>query len=94
MNHKPIDMKDLLEKLEKINETTSEQYEVMLDKAGELGEQIAGNVILDKQMNPDITYTEGRLEEAIEKHIDAAHQHISHSAHKYLQQHLKGGPRG
>ena len=92
MNYKPIDMKGLLEKLEKINE--SEQYEVMLDQASELGKQIAGGVILDKQMNPDVEYTEGRLEEAIEKHIDAAHYHISHAAHKYLQQHLKGGPRG
>lgn len=57
---------------ESINETTAEQYEVMLDMAGELGQTIAVNA-----------YDLG--EAAMMKHLVVAAKHMNNAAHKYRE---------
>jgi len=45
------EMRKLMEAVEQLDETSSEQYEVMLDLAGELGDMIAADNILDDHTN-------------------------------------------
>ena len=81
-------------RMESITETTSEQYEVMLDQAIKLGNHIASNVILGKQMNPDVPVSPEKLASIIDQHAKEASERMVQSAHHYLQQHLHGGPKG
>ena len=86
------DMRKLMEKLENVNETTSEQYEDMLDKAGDLGEQIAGNVILDDHTN---AWSQGRdrhtpeqIADSVDVHLKTATQRMETVAHRYIRRRL------
>lgn len=85
-------MRKLMEKLENVNETTSEQYEDMLDKAGELGEQIAGNVILDDHTN---AWSQGRdrdtpeqIATTVDVHLKTATKRMEDVAHRYIRRRL------
>jgi hypothetical protein len=82
-----------METLESINETSSEQYEVMLDRAGELGEQIAGNAILDDHTN---AWSQGlerlspeEIEDVVNKHLTVAYERMINTAHRYVEQRFR-----
>lgn len=76
-----------------INETSSSQYEVMLDRAGELGEHIASNVLLD-----DHTESWGigadrsgpkEVTTIVNKHMTVAIKRMKDTAYKYIQRRLR-----
>ena len=69
---------------ESLSETTGEQYEVMLDKAGDLGEMIAENVILDKSTDPSLRSNPEYLNGVIDKHITVVAKRMTNVAHKYI----------
>ena len=76
-----------------ITETSAEQYEVMLDVAGELGEQIASDAILDdhteawgqglKRLDAD------EIQDVVNKHLTVAYERMINVAHRYIQRRLR-----
>jgi hypothetical protein len=87
------EMRKLMETLENINETSSEQYEIMLDRAGELGEMIAGDNILDDHTN---AWSQGldrlspeEITVNVDKHIATASKRMKDVAHRYIERRLR-----
>jgi len=86
-------MRKLMEAVEQLDETSSEQYEVMLDLAGELGDMIAADNILDDHTN---AWSQGldRLspEEItinVDKHIAVASKRMADKAHTYIERRFR-----
>ncbi len=82
-----------MEESKELNETSSEQYERMLDQAGELGEHIASNVILD-----DHTESWGigadrsnprEITTIVNKHLAVAIKRMKMVAHRYVERRLR-----
>jgi hypothetical protein len=82
-----------METLESINETSSEQYEVMLDKAGELGDMIAADNILDDHTNAWSQGLERLSAEEItinvDKHLATASRRMVEKAHTYIERRFR-----
>ena len=79
--------------IEKLNETTSEQYERMLDQAGELGETIAGNVILDDHTD---AFEQGidrsdpeQISAIVDKHLAVAEERMRMVASRYIRRRFR-----
>ena len=86
-------MRKLMEAVEQLDETSSAQYEVMLDLAGELGDMIAADNILDDHTN---AWSQGldRLspEEItinVDKHIAVASKRMTDKAHTYIERRFR-----
>ncbi len=76
-----------------ITETTSEQYEVMLDLAGELGDKIAADNILDDHTNAWSQGLERLSPEEItvnvDKHLATASKRMNDVAHRYIRRRFR-----
>lgn len=85
-NNKPIDMKTLMEKLENI----TENYDMLYNNAAEIGETIAGQVMLADQTR---AHEEGvqrsdpdAIRQMLRAEIDIIVSRIEFAADKYVQQ--------
>ena len=78
-----------------LTETSSEQYEVMLDMAGELGDKIAADNILDDHTNAWSQGLERLSPEEItvnvDKHIATASRRMADKAHTYIERSFRKG---